>query len=121
MRRISIDLVVPKFNSAIFFCFDFVRDHVNNACLRDILLRSGSRHLVDTCTWLIVAHRTHIKPFGRETESLSEWKRVVIHVSLVLGQFFSGGRWLHLSKHSPTWCEKGRQIEELFKDLVVPK
>ena len=34
-----------------------MRDHVNNACLRDILARSGSRHLVDTCTRLIVAHR----------------------------------------------------------------
>ena len=25
-----------------------VTDHVNNACLRDIPMRSGSRHLVDT-------------------------------------------------------------------------
>ena len=43
-----------------------VRDHVNNACLRDILMRSGSRHLVDTCTMVDcrASSCTHIKPFG---------------------------------------------------------
>ena len=63
-----------------------VRDHVNNACVRDILMRSGGRHLVDICTWLIVnaSSCAHIKPFGRETESVSEWKRVVFHLSPVL-------------------------------------
>ena len=49
-------------------------------------MRSGCRHpcghlhMVD-CR---ASSSTHIKPFGWETESVSEWKRVVIHVSLVL-------------------------------------
>ena len=47
-----------------------VRDHVNNACLRDILMRSGSHHLVDTCTWLIVAHR-HARTSSHPAERLN--------------------------------------------------
>ena len=49
-------------------------------------MRSGSRHLVHTCTWLIVAHR-HARTSNHsvgETESVSEWERVVFHVSPVL-------------------------------------
>ena len=47
-----------------------VRDHVNNACLRDILMKSGSRHLVDTCTRLIVAHR-HARTSCHSAERLN--------------------------------------------------
>ena len=47
-----------------------VRDHVNNDCLRDILMRSGSRHLLDTCTWLIVAHR-HARTSSPSAERLN--------------------------------------------------
>ena len=60
---------------------------MNNACVRDILMMSGSLHLVETCTWLIVAHRharTSSHSDERLNESVSEWKRVahvVIHVS----------------------------------------
>ena len=69
-----------------------VRDHVSNACLSDILMRSGSRHLVDTCTWLVVAHR-HARTTSHSAERLNlclSGKRVshvVIHVSTV---FVSG-------------------------------
>ena len=59
-----------------------VRDHVKNACLRDILMKSGGRHLVDTCTRLIVAHRhartsrhsaerLNLCPSGEELSSMS--------------------------------------------------
>ena len=54
--------------------------------LRDILTMSGSRHLVGTCTWLIVAHR-HTRTSSHSAERLTlclSGKRVVIHVSLVL-------------------------------------
>ena len=65
-----------------------VRDHANDACLRDILMRSGSRRLVDTCTWLIVAHRyartsshsaerLNLCPSGKELSSM-------FHLSLFL-------------------------------------
>ena len=47
-----------------------MRDHVNNGCLRDILMMSGSRHLVDTCTWLIVAHR-HARTSSHSAERLN--------------------------------------------------
>ena len=47
-----------------------LRDHVSNACLRDILARSGSRHLVDTCTWLVVAHR-HARTSSPSAERLN--------------------------------------------------
>ena len=63
-----------------------VRDHVNDACLRDMLIRSNNHHLVNTCTWLIVAHR-HTRTSSHSAERLNlclSGKRVVIHVSLVL-------------------------------------
>ena len=47
-----------------------MRDHANNACLRDVMMRSGSRHLVDTCTWLIVAHR-HARTSSHSAERLN--------------------------------------------------
>ena len=68
-----------------------VRDHVNNACLRDIVVRSGSCHLVDTCTWLIVAHR-HARTSSHSAERLNlclsgkELLRM-LHMSLHLSVF----------------------------------
>ena len=47
-----------------------MRDHVSNACLTDILRRSGCRHLVHTCTWLIVAHR-HARTSSHPAERLN--------------------------------------------------
>ena len=47
-----------------------IKDHVNNACLRGILMRSGSRHLVDICTWLIVAHQ-HARTSSHSAETLN--------------------------------------------------
>ena len=47
-----------------------VRDQVYNACLRDILMKSGRRQLVDTCTWLIVAHR-HARTSSHSAERLN--------------------------------------------------
>ena len=61
------------------------KDNVNNACLRDILTRSGCPHLVDACTWLIVAHRhartsSNLCLSGKELRMLS----TMFHVSLFL-------------------------------------
>ena len=48
-----------------------VGDHASNACSRDILMmRSGSRHLVDTCRWLIVVHR-HARTSSHSAERLN--------------------------------------------------
>ena len=49
----------------------WVGDHVNNACLRYILMRFGCRHLEDTCTWLIVAHR-HARTSSHSAERLNQ-------------------------------------------------
>ena len=50
----------------------FLSPRIEEACERSCekCLRSGSRHLVDTCTWLIVAHR-HARTSSHSAERLN--------------------------------------------------
>ena len=100
-----------------------VRDQVFFGCLRDILVRSGSCHLVGHLYMVgcCASSCTHIKPFGRKNESVSGWTRVVSHVHvsghlcMVAEPRCVPRRWLGLESCHEGYV--GRTTEQLERSL----
>ena len=104
------------------FHFFLVWDQVCCACLRDILVRSGSCHLARHLCMVgcRASSCTHILSFGWETESVSEWTRVVSHVHVSGHLCIYSWIFLHLFLFTLLFCHFLQFSPVFFKFPYIP-